>query len=253
MIMLSRLRPLFGLVEQAGRGLLDAFYPLECAGCGGTGKVICDRCADGLDILVPPFCEVCSAPGEWRRCPACAQEEGRHFDGIRAPFIYSGAMRQAILAFKYGGIKAAAPQLGGLLADYLRDNPLPGDVVTAVPMHRRRRRERGYNQAELLARQVSKRCGIHYGAGLLVRSRYVEPQAGTSSSAARAANVVGSVALAGGQDVSGAAVILVDDVATTGSTLEACAQALKEAGAVSVWGLALAVTPPRGRREREGE
>ena len=253
MIMLSRLGPLSGLIEQVGRGLLDAFYPLECVGCGGAGKVICDRCADELPILAAPFCEVCSAPGEWRRCPACAQQQGRHFDGIRAPFIYSGAMRQAILAFKYGGIKAAAPQLGGLLADYLRDNPLPGDVVTAVPMHRRRRRERGYNQAELLARQVSRRCGIRYGGGLLVRSRYVEPQAGTSSSAARAANVVGSAALAGGQDVSGAAVILVDDVATTGSTLETCAQALKAAGAASVWGLTLAVTPPHGRRSWEGE
>ena len=246
MTLLNRLGPLPGLIEQVGRGLLDAFYPLECAGCGGAGKVICDKCAAGLPVLTPPFCAVCSAPGEWSRCPACVGA-GRHFDGIRAPFIYTGAIRQAVLAFKYGGIRAAAPRLGGLLADYLQANPLPGDVVTEVPMHPRRRRERGYNQAELLARQVARRCSLRHSKELLVRSRYVEPQARTSSSAERASNVAGSAAVAAGRAVAGGRIILVDDVATTGSTLEACARALKEAGAESVWGLTLAITAPRGR------
>ena len=244
MSLLNRLAPLQNLFGQAGRGLLDALYPLECVGCGATGKVICDRCAAGLPVLLPPFCEICSVPGDFARCPACAAN-GRCFDGIRAPFQYGGVIRQAILALKYGGIKAAAPQLGTLLGDYLNDNPLPCDLVAAVPMHPRRRRERGYNQAELLARQVSRRCGLSYDGGLLVRTRPVNPQAGANSAAARVANVTDSVALADGQDVAGKRVILVDDVATTGSTLQTCAEALKAAGAESVWGLTLAVTGAR--------
>ncbi len=232
----------------AGRTLLDALYPLECVGCGGSGKVICDDCATDLPVLRPPFCRVCATPGNFARCQTCA-ETVRRFDGVRAPYRYAGAVRQAILALKYGGIKAAAPQLGDLLAGYLNDNPLPGDVLAPVPMHRQRWRERGYNQAELLGGQVARKCDLPYDADLLKRTRQVEPQAGITSAAQRVVNVADSIALTAGRDVAGAAVILVDDVATTGSTLEACAGALKEAGAASVWGLTLAVAGGQSLRE----
>ena len=248
MFLLKRLGPLQGLAEQAGRGVLDALYPLECVGCGGSGRVICDACADDLPELVPPFCRICATPGDFARCQRCA-EGVRQFDGIRAPFHYAGAVRQAILALKYGGIRAAAPQLGDLLAGYLDDNPLPGDVLTAVPMHSRRRRERGYNQAELLAVRVARVGNLHYDAGLLRRTRQVEPQAGIDSADQRAVNVAGSVAVSAGKDLNDAAIILVDDVATTGSTLESCATALKQAGAASVWCLTLAVAGGQSLRE----
>lgn len=237
-----------GLLAQGGRGLIDAVYPLECAGCGRAGQVICDRCRAGLPALLPPFCEICAVPGDFIRCPPC-RDAAPSFDGIRAPFLYAGAIRQAVLAFKYGGVRAAAPQLGGMLADYLKDHPLPGDLATAVPMHPRRRRERGYNQAELLARAVSRRNGLAYRGDLLVRSRPVAPQAGTATAAARATNVAGSVALKDDRDLAGAGIILVDDVATTGNTLEVCAAVLKAAGAQSVWGLTLAIAD--GRRTGE--
>ena len=137
--LMRRLAPVRGLAEQAGRTLLDALYPLECAGCGGSGKIICDRCAQGLPRLVPPYCRVCAAYSETELCRACAQS-GRHFDGARSPYRYEGSIRDAILALKYGGIKAAAPQLAEMLADYVKENPLPGDVVAPVPMHGSRRR-----------------------------------------------------------------------------------------------------------------
>ncbi len=240
MSLVNRLAPLRSLAGLAGRTLLDTLYPLECVGCGGSGKVICDGCATRLPVLNPPFCDVCAAPGDFSRCRTCA-EAGRQFDGIRAPYQYAGAVRQAILALKYGGIKAAAPQLGDMLADYLNHHPLPGDVLAPVPMHPRRRRERGYNQAELLARRVAEGCRLRYNGNLLSRTRHVDPQAGINSAAQRIGNVAGSVAVGPNAEVSGAAVILVDDVATTGSTLETCAASLKRAGAVSVWGLTLAV------------
>ena len=228
------------LAAQAGRGLLDALFPIECVGCGASGNVICDKCAANLPVLRPPFCAICATPGDFARCQTCA-ESVRRFDGVRAPYRYAGAIRQAILALKYGGIKAGAPRLGDLLAGYLDANPLPGEIVAPVPMHRRRLRERGYNQAELLARRVADHSTLQYERDLLFRTRPVEPQAGIGSAAQRAVNVAGSIGVSSGLDVSGASVILVDDVATTGSTLESCAAALKEAGAVSVWGLTLAV------------
>lgn len=237
-----------GLLAQGGRGLVDAVYPLECVGCGKAGRVICGRCYAGLPVLSPPFCEICAAPGDFIRCPPC-QDDMPSFDGIRAPFRYAGTVRQAVLSFKYGGIRAAAPQLGGMLADYLRDHPLPGDLMAAVPMHPRRQRERGYNQAELLAREVSGRNGLEYRGDLLARSRQVAPQAGTATAAERATNVAGSVAVKGDCDLAGVGIIVVDDVATTGNTLEACAAALKEAGAQSVWGLTLAISDGRSRGE----
>lgn len=240
MSVFNRLAGLRDMAGLAGRTLLDTLYPLECVGCGRSGKVICDACAADLPELAPPFCQICATPGDFARCPRCA-EGVRQFDGIRAPFHYAGAVRQAILALKYGGIRAAAVQLGDLLAGYLNDNPLPGDVLTAVPMHSRRRWERGYNQAELLAVRVARVCNRHYDAGLLTRTRQVEPQAGLDSAERRAVNVADSVAVGPGSDLNGAAIILVDDVATTGSTLETCATVLKQAGAASVWCLTLAV------------
>ncbi len=228
------------LAVQAGRGLLDAVFPVDCASCGNSGGVICDSCLESLPVLNPPYCEVCAAPGDFSRCQVCV-ESGRPFDGIRSPYLYSGAVRQAILALKYGGLRSAASQLGDLLADYLIDNPLPGDVVAPVPMHISRQRERGYNQAELLARRVAGRSGLRYEPGALARIRPADPQAGISAAAERAVNVAGSVAVAGHCDPVGARFILVDDVATTGSTMGVCAAVLKDAGAASVWGLTLAV------------
>lgn len=240
MSLMRRLAPVRGLAEQAGRTLLDALYPLECAGCGGSGKIICDQCAQELPRLVPPYCRVCAAYSEAELCRVCAQS-GRRFDGVRAPYRYEGSIRDAILALKYGGIKAAAPQLAEMLADYVKENPLPGDLVAPVPMHESRRRERGYNQAELLARRVAGHCDITYQPDLLARTRKVDPQAGMTSAASRATNVADSVVVLRPSETHGRGIILVDDVATTGSTLNVCAVALKEAGAASVWCLTLAV------------
>ena len=159
---------------------------------------------------------------------------------MRSPYRYAGAIRQAILALKYGGIKAGSSQLGDLLADYLTQNPLPGDVVAPVPMHGSRLKERGYNQADLLARRVAQRCDLRYAPELLVRTRSTDLQAGIDDLNQRTINVAGSVELAAGVDVSGVEIILLDDVATTGSTLEECARALKQGGARSVWCLTLA-------------
>ena len=125
-----------------------------------------------------------------------------------------------------------------MLADYLKQQPLAGDVLIPVPLHSRRLRERGYNQSDLLAKELGKLTGINTETRLLTRKKDGLPQARTASRNQRRDNIEGSFSCAG--LLSGTAVILVDDVATTGSTLSACAAALKDSGATSVWGLVLA-------------
>jgi ComF family protein len=149
-----------------------------------------------------------------------------------------GAIREAIHGFKYRGIRAAAPELGQLLASYLKSSPLTGDVLVPVPMHRHRLRSRGYNQAALLARELGKLTGRLVNEDLLIRTEDTPPQVQSGGRLERARSVEGSFRCV--DDASGLSLILIDDVTTTGSTLSACAGALKDAGAASVWGLALA-------------
>ncbi len=236
------------LAALVGRDLLDAVFPIECVGCGNSGGLICASCLENLTVLNTPYCEICATPGDFARCQPCTESK-RWFDGVRAPYRYAGPMRQAILALKYGGIRAGSTQLADLLAAYLKTNPMPGSVVMPVPMHRSRLRERGYNQAELLASRVASQCDLAYQHAALVRTRLIDPQAGIADPGGRVANVSGSVAVADGTNVSGMEIILIDDVATTGSTLEECAATLKRAGARSVWCLTLARSSGDARSE----
>jgi competence protein ComFC len=180
---------------------------------------------------------LCCQPGNVTRCSWCATNPPQT-DGIRAPYLMEGAIREAIHGFKYRGIRAAAPELSQLLASYLESSHLPGEVLVPVPLHRRRLRSRGYNQAALLARELGKLTGKPVNEDLLVRTKDTPPQVQTGVRLERARSVSGSFQCVGRADRL--SIILVDDVTTTGSTLSACAGALKSAGAASVWGLALA-------------
>ena len=123
------------------------------------------------------------------------------------------------------------------MASYLAEHPFPGEALVPVPLHSRRIRHRGYNQSLLLARELAKLTGLDLDEELLVRIKDTPPQVGASRPQRRG-NVEGSFRCQ--RDVAGRALILVDDVATTGSTLSACAAALRAAGAATVWGLVLA-------------
>ena len=127
--------------------------------------------------------------------------------------------------------------LSRLLASYVAEHPFAGEAIVPVPLHPRRIRDRGYNQSLLLAKELAKLTGLDLEEKLLVRIKDTRPQVGSSRSNRRL-NLEGSFRCERG--VSGKTLILLDDVATTGSTLSACAAALKAAGATTVWGLALA-------------
>jgi ComF family protein len=125
------------------------------------------------------------------------------------------------------------------LSDYLAKNTLPVEVLVPVPLHRRRLRERGYNQSRLLALELAKLSGLPLVDDCLVRELYTTPQARTKNVAERRANVAEAFACRH-RRLEGKKVLLIDDVATSGATLDAGARALKESGASSVWGLVLA-------------
>jgi len=139
---------------------------------------------------------------------------------------------------KYRHLKAVAAPLGELLAGHLRAYPLPGDFLVPVPLHRKRLRERGYNQAALLARETGRITGLPVREGWLARRRDTVTQARAASAAERRSNV--REAFVCPLELHGEGVLLIDDVCTTGATLDACASALKSAGAGPVWGLTVA-------------
>jgi ComF family protein len=160
-------------------------------------------------------------------------------EGQRSPFRFEGAAREAIISFKYKGLRALATPLAQLLQAYLKNNPMPGEVLVPVPLHKRRLRERGYNQAALLARELGGLISLPVLEGALARQRQAVPQARTATIADRHRNVAGAF-LYLEVGVGGKQVLLIDDVSTSGATLEASAEALKAAGAATVWGLLLA-------------
>lgn len=167
------------------------------------------------------------------------------FHRARAVGVYAGVLREVILRFKSGGESWLADSLGALLAWRLRNDFFPSDVVVPAPSHPRKQRERGYNQAELLARAVCRRLDLPLAAGLLVRMGGLPAQAGLNS-AERDLNATASFRLApGGRErVAGKDVLLIDDILTTGNTAGACASALLAGGAQRVDVLVLAMATP---------
>ena len=159
-------------------------------------------------------------------------------DAIRAPFILDGPVRHAVHGLKYRNLRAAAPQLGQIMGEYLKTHRIPGELLVPVPLHSSRLRQRGYNQSDLLAKAAAQASEISWENRLLTRTNNTPAQVGSQGRDQRRANVDGSFKCRPG--LSAVSVILIDDVATTGSTLSACAAALKSAGAKSVWGLVLA-------------
>ncbi len=157
---------------------------------------------------------------------------------MRAVGYLEGALQTAIHRFKYSNLRPLAAPLGKLASDYLIGHRLPVDTVVPVPLHSRRLRERGYNQAALLAAEIGRAVQMTVAEDVLQRVRSTAPQVGLNA-AQRRKNVRGAFQCAN-TSLKDRNVLLVDDVCTTGATMESCSIALREAGVGVVWGLALA-------------
>lgn len=240
-------------LKQLGSAVLDLLFPPQCVGCHSFGSWLCDRCLDQIEIIRPPVCARCglpwkSDPSPWveadpsmdTTCPRC-RVVADQLDGLRSCAFHSGPLRQAIHQFKYEDLRVLAAPLGKLMAEaWLELAPVvqPMDAVVPVPLYRTRERERGYNQSALLARELGGRLGISVVEDAVVRTRATAPQVGLDAHS-RKTNVKDAFQCVNTK-LAGRRVLLVDDVFTTGATLEATCAALRKEGAAVVWGLTLA-------------
>lgn len=234
--------------------LLDWLYPPHCYHCnvslqGGPGRMLCADCSADLGArrILGPVCDVCGLPlkGEpepGTTCTTCRAER-RHFEKARAFVAYAGPAASIIRAYKFDGDYFLGPRLlGAMLERGWMPGGVDGEVVVPVPLHPRRGWERGYDQALLLTKVLAGRTGRRL-ARALERTRYTSQQSLLPESQ-RWDNVRGAFAVVRPAAVEGKAVMLVDDVMTTGVTADECARALKDAGAERVCVLTLARTTP---------
>lgn len=212
-------------------GLFDLLLPGACAGCGRYGAVLCASCVASM--------EPAGAAGDRFAASDPGVVVGDAMELAMAAFAHEGAMRRALQRLKYGGAGrlaaplalAAAPSLGRLLN-------LTGDAaLVPVPVHAARRRQRGYNQAELLSVELGRLVQLRV-VDVLVRSRPTTRQHGLGR-AARLHNLRGALGIRSTAGVPAVAIV-VDDILTTAATLEACAEALRRHGADRVFGFAVA-------------
>ncbi len=218
---------------------LDFIFPRYCVGCSREGEFLCSKCLKSTDRIQPPICPVCGRPQpSGALCPDCISWSCG-IDGIRSPFRFEGVLREAVHQLKYRNLRAISETLAEYLFEYLMNFPLNVDTIVPVPLHMKRLRERGYNQSDLLAGDLSKLIGLTLVEDCLVRRNNTVPQARTKNVKERRENISGAF-ICRNRNVSGKKVLLIDDVSTSGTTLDACAVALKGAGAISVWGLTVA-------------
>lgn len=216
---------------------LGLFFPPRCAACGQAGAWLCPTCMQQVEWLTPPLCYHCGEPLQRGLCP----RRHRHLpalDGLRSAAWHTGPLRPAVHRLKYQGQRVLARPLAELLLATWQQIQPPADLLMAVPLHPRRERERGYNQAALLAQELGQSLELPVDARSLRRVRHTPPQVGLRAEE-RLTNVEGAFAYHG-PPLQGQAVCLIDDLCTTGATLQACAAPLRAAGAGSIWAFTVA-------------
>ena len=246
--------------------LLSVAFPAGCRICErllteATRIPICNDCLGSFGPITGTVCDKCGRAVEGAArsdletfvCPTCANGEGRGYAFVRVKrwAVYEGTLVRAILLLKFENIDL----LGKLFAQWFAEvvagsgSAFQADVVVPVPLHRQRERERGYNQAALIAKPLAKRLGLPYKSVLLTRIR-PRPDKHLLSYEERWESVRGAFATRPGSQVDNLRVLLVDDVMTSGATLDSCAKTLREAGARSVIGLTVARAVLRNATER---
>ncbi len=231
--------------------LLSLIYPTECFGCGMEGQLVCDKCFSSIKILQTQECPNCRAPSAFGTF--CSKACMDHFLGNECYFDHlivcskydkNGLLKKLIERIKYKFSEGVSVHLCSILKKSIGsvelfnffEQELRRSIVIPVPLHKKRLRDRGFNQAELLALALDR--PIH---DVMIRTVYTPPQAHLNRKG-RLQNLAGAFGLKKGlaQMMPGRPVILIDDVCTTGSTLNECSKVLKKAGAGRIVALVLA-------------
>src|SRR5438067_6155687 len=228
-----------------GRAVVDGVLPPRCLACGtivDEPDALCSPCWAGMTFFAPPWCAICGLPfphpmGEEAVCADCARQKPS-WDQARAVMRYDKHTRHLVLALKHGDRTHVARALGRWMRRAGAELLENADMIVPVPLHWTRLFTRRYNQAGLLAHAVRAAGGPPVMPDWLERRRRT-PSQGRLGPAARARNVRGAFALRRGRDVTGKRIVLVDDVLTTGATIEECARVLRRRGAAFVGVLTL--------------
>jgi ComF family protein len=241
------LRGIFG-------GLKDLIYPNCCLICKNRvppaeqRQIICSGCWEKIDKNLPPFCARCGrhlSPEtiEKNACTSCSgHQENFYIDRAFSPGTYTGALKQLIHEFKYSGKDYLGKPLGKLMNTFIRDYQLPIehlDYIIPIPLHRSRQRQREFNQAEILSRQIAQEFKTPVLTGALIRIKPTKTQTELNFQE-RCQNVEKSFSVTKPELIKNANLLLVDDVLTTGATSNEAAKCLKKAGAAKVLLLTLA-------------
>jgi ComF family protein len=242
-----------GWLAEASDAVVSVLFPAGCRICDtllvrASHVPICEECLASFEAAPEKSCEVCGQAGAWMAvregeplvCRTC-QLKTYAFERARSYGIYDGAMKNAILLLKWERMEPLGAWFAERLAEMVRreSGVLAADVVVPVPLHRDRERQRGFNQAGLISKPLARKLGLPHRAVLLMRTR-PRPGKQVLSLEERWESVRGAFATRSGSHVDNKRVLLVDDVMTTGATLDACARALLESGAKSVLGLTVA-------------
>lgn len=220
---------------------LDLIFPKFCLGCGREGDWLCPDCQGKIVLVKSQVCPVCGRLSQNGRF--CLKDRKNHYlSGILISCYYhEGPVKELIHNFKYNHILELNQFLSDVMANVLEQN-LNIDknyLLTAVPLHFLRKAQRGYNQSELLVSKIAEKLKIEKNFEIIKKIRPTKPQVLTEGKS-RLKNLKKCFKISSKIDLCGKTIILVDDVATTGTTLEECAAVLKEAGAKRVWGLVIA-------------
>jgi ComF family protein len=213
---------------RAGRFVLDVLYPPSCALCKTAGAFLCDRCEASLPCAGGERCERCWLPLQQPHC-----ERAFAFTALRSCYRYGGDVRKLIYGLKFSRRSSLAEPLGERLGALIQEHDLDADGLVPVPLPRARRHERGYNQAAELAKAAGRSIALPV-LDVLERVNTPSTQARAATAEQRWRNVQGIFGLKRGANVGGRNLLLVDDIATTGATLDACARVLLTSGAASV-------------------
>ena len=232
-------------LRRLGRAVVDGVLPPRCLACGtivDEPDALCSSCWAGMTFFAPPWCAVCGLPfphpmGEEAVCADCARQKPS-WDRARAVMRYDKHSRHLVLALKHGDRTHVARALGRWMGRAGAELFEGADMIVPVPLHWTRLFTRRYNQAGLLAHAVRAAGGPPVMADWLVRRRRT-PSQGRLGPVARVRNVRGAFAVRRGCDVKGKRIVLVDDVLTTGATVEECARVLRRGGAASIGVLTL--------------
>jgi len=234
------------LARHAGRTVIDGVLPPRCLHCGATvdePDALCGQCWAGITFFAPPYCAICGLPfphpmGDGAVCADCARERAS-WQRARAVLRYDKHSRRLVLSLKHGDRTHLAKALGRWMHRAGGDVLEGADLLVPVPLHWTRLFARQYNQAAMLAHAIHAAGGPPVAPDWLVRRRRT-PSQGRLGPLARARNVRGAFALRKGRDVHGKRLVIVDDVLTTGATVEECARVLRREGAAFVGVLTLA-------------